>query len=351
MDKMDNNIKISEYEKLAMQVMESFDNPSDEDLASLDKEECANVCKDLMDIEMALQHESHTIDVNDALETFHASRKKALVRRLVMGMMAAAVCVGFLFLLFGRKENADVQPSLATIDYIYKVEDKLGNQKSELPAETEQKKFCQVVTSHGETKALLLPDGTEVMLNAESRLAYPEHFGKGKRVVQLFGEAFFKVKKDESHPFVVKSGKVNTTVLGTQFDVKNYGSELPTVVLVEGKVLLSDSLGQHNVMMKSGQSATLSRQGDFALKEETDMEGYLSWKDGYLYYDDVSLEQMMTDIGRWYHVDVICKNPLAKKNRVHFYVPNKQSLEKTLEMINKLDVAQVSFDGKQVVVQ
>lgn len=351
MDMMDNNIKISEYEKLAMQVMEGFDNPSDEDLASLDKEECVQVCKDLMDVEMVLRQETHTIDVKDALAVFHANRKKVLLRRLVVGVMAAAVCVGFLFLLFGREENVKVKPTLAKVDYIYKVDGNLNAKVSDMPAEVEKKKLCQVVTAHGETKTFRLSDGTEVMLNADSRLTYPETFGIEKRIVQLYGEAFFKVKKDVKHPFVVRSGKVNTTVLGTQFDVKNYGTGAPTIVLVEGKVMLSDSLGQHNVMMSPGQSATLNQQGEFSLKEETDMEGCLSWKDGYLYFDDVSLEQMMNEIGRWYQVDVICRNPLAKKNRVHFYVPNKQSLEKTIEMINKLNVAHVTFDGKQVVVQ
>lgn len=351
MDKMENNINTSECEKLAMHVMENFDNPSKEELSSLDKEECVQVCKDLMDIEIALQQEKHAIDVEAALNMFHAKRRKVLVRRIAIGLMAAAVFVGFFFFLFGTGKSVDIQPTLAKIDYIYKVDDNLHAKVLDTSVDVEQKEFCQIATSHGETKTMVLPDGTEVMLNADSRLSYPVKFGRGKRIVQLIGEAFFKVKKDAKHPFMVRSGKVITTVLGTQFDVKNYGHGAPTVVLVEGKVMLSDSLGQHNVLMKPGQRATLDQQGNFALKEEADLEDCLSWKDGYLYYDDVSLEQMLNEIGRWYHVDVVCKNSLAKKNRVHFYVPNKQSLEKTIEMINKLNVAHVTFDGKQVVVQ
>ncbi len=351
MDKMDEKLAMLEEEKLAMQVMESFDCPSDDALASLDEEKCVKACKDLMDIEMALRQEAHAVDVRGMLRAFHARRRKVIVRRLVVGLVVAASLVGFGFFLFRREESLVAQPVLVQIDYIYKADSTIYNKVETSPRISGDGKICQIVTSYGQTKTLLLPDGTEVVLNASSRLVYPATFGKGERVVKLFGEAFFKVKKDVRHPFIVKSGRINTIVLGTQFDVKNDGVTAPSVVLLEGKVMLTDSLGRNNVLMKSGQSATLNQNGDFSLEEGADMEGCLSWKDGYLYYDGISLEKMLNEIGRWYNVDVICKNPSAKNNRVHFYVPNKQSLEKTVDMINKLQVAHVTLEDGQIVVR
>lgn len=347
----DENITILEDEKLAMQLMESFDNPSDEDIASLDLDGCAQSCKDLMDVQMVLEKEKHAVDVEALLQDFHARKRKLLVRRLVGIFSAAAVLAGLFFFLFGSKESQVKQPTMAMVDYIYKADSTLYNKVADTKTPDDTKAFCQVATPHGKTETVRLPDGTEVMLNAGSRLVYPKNFGKEKRVVQLYGEAFFKVKKDAKHPFVVKSGSINTTVLGTQFDVRNYGTGAPTVVLVEGKVMLTDSLGRKPVMMKPGQSATLNQKGDFALTEERDLDESLSWKDGYLYYDDISLEKMMNEIGWWYNVDVVCKNPSAKKNRVHFYVPSTQPIEKTVEMINKLNVAHVTLEGKQLVVR
>ncbi len=351
MDKMDEKLAMLEDEKLAMQIMESFDCPSDEALASLDEEKCVKACKDLMDMEMALRQEAHAVDARGMLRAFHARRRKVIVWRLVAGLAVAASLVGLGFFLFGWEESKVAQPVLAQMDYIYKADSTIYNKVETVQRTSGDGKMCQVVTSYGQTKTLLLPDGTEVVLNASSRLVYPVAFGKGGRVVHLFGEAFFKVKKDARHPFVVRSGRINTMVLGTQFAVKNDGVTAPSVVLLEGKVMLTDSLGRNNVVMKPGQSATLNQDGDFSLVEEVDMEGCLSWKDGYLYYDDISLEKMLNEIGRWYNVDVICKNPSAKNNHVHFYVPNKQSLEKTVDMINKLQVAHVTLEGGQIVVR
>ena len=348
---MDENITIREDEKLSMQLMESFDNPSDEDLALLDVDGCAQTCKDLMDMEMALLHDDQLVDAKEMLDAFHVRRKKARIRRMAIGWASvAAVLAGVLFFLFSGDEKVRQVSDLANVDYIYKANDAIYNKVETLQDEASSKNMCQVMTRKAETKSLLLPDGTEVVLNAGSRLVYPARFHQAKRIVRLYGEAFFKVKKDAKHPFVVKSGNFNTTVLGTQFDVKNYGGVAPTVVLIEGKVVLTDSLGQGNVVMKPGQCATLNRQGEFALSDHVDT-GSLSWKDGYQYYDDISFYQMMTEVGRWYHVDVVCKNPSARNSRVHFYIPNDQSLEKTMEMINKLGVARLTLEGHQLVIR
>ena len=103
--------------------------------------------------------------------------------------------------------------------------------------------------------------------------------------------------------------------------------------------------------MKPGQSATLAESGGFALTDEPDMERTLSWTSGYQYYDDITLERMLEEVGRWYNVDVICLNQSARKSRVHFYVPNGQTIEKTVEMINRLDVAHVTLEKNRIVVR
>ena len=123
------------------------------------------------------------------------------------------------------------------------------------------------------------------------------------------------------------------------------------MVLLEGKVMLSDSLERNRVVMKPGQSATLAESGGFALTDEPDMERPLSWTSGYQYYDDITLERMLEEVGRWYNVDVICLNQSARKSRVHFYVPNGQTIEKTVEMINRLDVAHVTLEKNRIVVR
>ncbi len=347
----DENINISKDEKLAILLMESFDNPSDEAIALLDNEGCAQACKDLMDIEMALNKEQHTVDPLSMLHEFHARKRKSFAHRILFAISAAAAVAAVIFILWDNTSQQTMSLPIAKSEYIYKADNTVYEQLAETKSHTGHKAMIRVFVPYGSTKTLRLPDGTEVMLNAGSRLSYPKHFDGERREVSLYGEAFFKVKKNAHRPFIVKSGSVNTTVLGTQFNVRHYGKEAPKVVLVEGRVMLSDSIGTNNVTMLPGQSATLSQQGGFVLTEDKDIERTISWTNGYQYYDDISLENMLNEIGRWYNVDVVCKNQSARKNRVHFYISNNQSLEKTVEMINKLNVAHITLENKQIIVR
>lgn len=101
--------------------------------------------------------------------------------------------------------------------------------------------YNQMETLTGMEYTLTLSDGTRVYLNAESRLKYPVVFRGTERVVELSGEAYFKVSKDALRPFVVKMNGVNVRVLGTSFNVRSYADEGQVVTtLVEGKVKVND---------------------------------------------------------------------------------------------------------------
>ncbi|MEC5145332.1 FecR domain-containing protein [Chitinophaga sp. 212800010-3] len=92
----------------------------------------------------------------------------------------------------------------------------------------------------GSVKKLLLSDGTEVWLNAKSTLRYPDTFeGKQRREIYLEGEAYFDIKKDVAHPFLVHTQGLTTHVLGTQFNVKAYQTRKAEITLIEGKVMLT----------------------------------------------------------------------------------------------------------------
>lgn len=98
----------------------------------------------------------------------------------------------------------------------------------------------QVVTKKGSKTMVKLPDGSSVWINADSRLQYADNF-KGKlREVWLDGEAFFDVKKDPAHPFVIHTDKINIRVLGTSFNVKSYPTDqLIETSLIKGRIEVS----------------------------------------------------------------------------------------------------------------
>jgi transmembrane sensor len=96
--------------------------------------------------------------------------------------------------------------------------------------ETARVVWQSVKTAAGMQTDFILPDGTHVWLNSGSVLEYPVAFADDIRQVKLTGEAFFDVKKDPSHPFIVNAGKINVEVKGTRFDVCNYPHESRSVI-------------------------------------------------------------------------------------------------------------------------
>lgn len=114
-----------------------------------------------------------------------------------------------------------------------------------------QSNYITVVVPKGETREVVLPDGSTVWLNAASTLKYPKKFGKKRTVYLLDGEGFFDVVHDEHVPFVVDASGIKTNVLGTSFVVKSY-KKLSTmsVSVVTGKVAVSDDRKQLSVLVK-----------------------------------------------------------------------------------------------------
>ena len=97
--------------------------------------------------------------------------------------------------------------------------------------------MMEISTAYGEQKRVVLPDSSEIWLNAGSTVTFPEVFANDKRLVTLDGEAYFTVKKDTTKPFVVETSQLSVKVLGTKFNVKAYSNEAKvTTTLTSGKV-------------------------------------------------------------------------------------------------------------------
>ncbi len=203
-------------------------------------------------------------------------------------------------------------------------------------------------TSIGKTFQLTLPDGTRVWLNAESRLNYPRSFTGNTRTVRLTGEAYFEVAKDAAHPFIVQSGAVKTTVLGTSFNVRNYAGEAPHVTLVEGSVNVTHQ-GQHLTLMP-GQDATLDADNRL-VSENVDIKYFICWKDGYFYFDNMSLREIMVQVGKWYNVDVIFAHPRHLNDLLHFHAEKEWSIDELIQQINLICETKVYLKDNVLIVE
>ena len=174
---------------------------------------------------------------------------------------------------------------------------------------------------------------------------------KGKeRVVSLEGEAYFKVAKDAAHPFIVKSGNLQIRVLGTEFNVRSYSPTDVRVTLITGKVAVSDTCGVHSVEMVPGQSVQLSSDGTFAVNE-VDIESFLYWKEGFFYFDDVALVDMMKEIGRWYNIDIEFRNSKIMDLRMHFFANRHQDIFHLIELLNRMERIHAYFEAGKLIIE
>ena len=149
---------------------------------------------------------------------------------------------------------------------------------------------------------LVLGDGTKVWLNSASSLSYPVQFAEKERCVELDGEAYFEVTPDPERPFIVKSGDVQTRVLGTAFNFSAYrGENASTITLLTGKVAVS-APGHAERVLLPGQQLKYDAENRKTVIKEVDAEDFVVWKDGLFLFNDCGLEEIIPRLSRWYGV-------------------------------------------------
>lgn len=164
--------------------------------------------------------------------------------------------------------------------------------------------YTQVQNPAGKRTVVSLPDGSKVYLNAASSLRYPVQFSGTTREVYLEGEAFFEVRKNPDKPFLVKSGQVQTKVLGTGFNVKAYPNEEKTeVAVIHGKVSVTDSSSQ--VFLTPHQKAVYHHKtGKLSQETFQDLQAYQGWITGQLVFEKTSVGEIVATLNRHYDVSI-----------------------------------------------
>jgi ferric-dicitrate binding protein FerR (iron transport regulator) len=150
---------------------------------------------------------------------------------------------------------------------------------------------------------ITLSDGSRVWLNAGSSITYPVAFVTDERRILVTGEAYFEVMHDANKPFYVTSGGMEVKVLGTRFNVNAYSDEGSIkVTLLEGAVRVNNALG--SVTMRSAEQATVTGNKPPVVRDDIDLEQVMAWKNGLFDFDNLGLKEAMSQLERWYDIDV-----------------------------------------------
>lgn len=190
-----------------------------------------------------------------------------------------------------------------------------------------------------------LPDGTSVQLNNNSRLVYdPDFKGKKKREVTLFGEAFFDVTHDAAHPFVIHTGSITTTVLGTAFNISAYNDQKAvTVTVARGRVVVRRADKTLAVLTPNQQLSWKIGQADQS-KQTVNAEKVTAWKEQDLIMDDITLLQASELIAKRYGIEVLFKSDQVKTCRFTAAFLKRNNISEVTEVLSAITGA--SFERK-----
>ncbi|MCD7849465.1 MAG: FecR domain-containing protein [Parabacteroides sp.] len=166
----------------------------------------------------------------------------------------------------------------------------------------------------GQRVNLTLSGGTNVWLNARTRILYPAVFDKSVRQVTVDGEAYFDVAKDKQRPFIVETNKCKMEVLGTKFNVEGYSDKDDfEVTLMEGRVKVASKQGIGDTLILTPDSkACLEKDGRLTVVRVDDYNPY-HWKEGLICFRTESFLSIMNDLEKYFGVSIVVENKAVLK--------------------------------------
>lgn len=171
--------------------------------------------------------------------------------------------------------------------------------------------ITEIYNPAGKRSKIKLPDGTTVWLNAESKITYPEEFKNNSRNITLSGEAFFDVVRNENAPFIVTTGELQTTVLGTSFNVQNYPGETFRMTVASGKVEVKSKT--ETIQVNAHQQTTYQHHAGFSAPVTVEPADVMAWTQGTLSFNNKTFEEVAHMLERWYNVKITFTNNDLKR--------------------------------------
>lgn len=220
-------------------------------------------------------------------------------------------------------------------------------------SEQVKKQFAEMVIEAplGSKTKLYLPDGTLVWLNAGSKITYSQGFGVAERKLQLAGEGYFEVTKNEQIPFEIKTKELELRVLGTKFNFRNYPEdEEISVDLLEGKVSLKNSLKNNSLCyLEPDQKAILNKRNGELQISSVEAEYASEWTNGFLFFDEDLLPDIAKELERSYNVKITLEDSLLATFRFYGnFVRKEQSIRDILDMLASTGKLQYHINGRNI---
>lgn len=214
---------------------------------------------------------------------------------------------------------------------------------------TQKTKILTASTTNAKIIELVLPDNSQVVLNKNSSLHYPEKFIGNERRLQLSGEALFTVTSNKKKPFIIEAGNTETLVLGTHFNLMAYvNSDSIIINLIEGKVQFSAKNNTEKIVLVPGEKAIYIKSSAQLFKLNEKSQNVTSWQTRKLLFENTSLNDVCADLSRVYGITVCTYDSSLAKLRFNGQFEN-QKLSVILESIEQAMNIKAEVHEKSIV--
>ena len=210
--------------------------------------------------------------------------------------------------------------------------------------------YNTLIVPRGGEYSLVLSDGTEIWLNADSRITYPICFKGTTREVSISGEAYFKVSKYAGKSFIVKTHHGNIRVLGTEFNVKDYPDDKKlTLTLVKGKIDYGRQGMQRHFELEPNQQLTVEGQ-DPPVLQTVNPYYDICWKDGQFMFQQQKLEDLFRQLERWYDIEVSYTDESLKQLHFSGELSRYKNVDTFVDVFERSAGIKMKIDGKRLIV-
>jgi len=193
---------------------------------------------------------------------------------------------------------------------------------------------------------ITLPDGSKILLHKNAKLDYQSGFTASRREVTLHGEAYFDIHKD-TRPFIVHTGAIRTTVLGTAFDIDANDERDIVITVTKGKVKVENAKGEFSILHRNEQ---LSVDSARLQKAPVNAGAALVWKKSWLLFNDVPMREAMDTLSKRYHLSVTYSNPAAESCPVTATFSGGETLGEMINVLSKINNMNFTIDRDHVLI-
>lgn len=200
---------------------------------------------------------------------------------------------------------------------------------------------------------LQLADGTKVWLNSETVLRYPVQFDGNERRVELTGEAFFEVTRNENKPFLVESGEQVIKVLGTEFNISSYKEEqfIYTTLLKGSVEVFFRNKPEIKQTLKPNEQSKINNTALTISKSEVDPYQFIAWKEGRFVFNDQNLGEIMKTLSKWYNVEVVFDREDLRNIRFTGNLQRYSDFGDVLKKISKTNEMKFVVENKKITIR